>query len=90
MSGLHQTGEHERERKRAKKVNKQREKDKRGGTANNWPSTFQFAHSTVYLIDTGNFYCNKILSVIIAPLENTRKPKRGLNGHPRRPRRTEK
>ena len=46
MSGLHQTGEHERERKRAKKVNKQREKDKRGGTANNWPSTFQFAHST--------------------------------------------
>ena len=44
-----------------------------------------------YLIDTpvwSNLCGDKILSVIIAPLENTRKPKRGLNGHPQRPRRT--
>ena len=70
----------------------QREKNKReGGTANNWPLTFQFGHSVSWTLLFGATRVQQnSVSNNIAPLENTRKPKRGLNGHPRRPRRTEK
>ena len=77
--------------KRASEVNMQREKNKREErTANNWPLTFQFGHSVSWTLLFGATCVATILSVIIAPLENTRKPKRGLSGHPQRPRRTEK
>ena len=70
----------------------QREKNKReGGTANNWPLTFQFGHCISWTLRLEQLLLRQnSVSNNIAPLENTRKPKRGLNGHPQRPRRTEK